>query len=390
MTTTLRLLFLGTCLAILAGPTLNAWIPLFDQAPLQGGVAQVPRPEPALSSLLDEKFQRDFTAYFDQRYGARPTATRIDNSIAYWIFHELPPDKAVRVGTNGVLYLSDHLDYCNRRDRPDAPAFARKYKLAQDLLLARGKVLVLMLVPTKPAVWADDLPREWMSPGAESGTAKRQISDPFVDALTQSGALFVDGRQTATRLPREAVYAKTGRHVSAPAACLILGEALDLARPLLRDLEIPPIDCSYRMASGVDIAEEEFDLFRLLNVWTPRPDVAVPVLDPVPERKPGRQRAKAMILGTSFGWKVMKEAVRTHAVEHAAFHYYFNTFYERYGDRGTVIPLGGPAWVERVEAHSLFLLPTPEEYLVGDGLLFLDHIIALLTGVPVPVEQTAQ
>lgn len=350
-------------------------VPFIDEAPLTGAVTAAPRPVVALSAVASEAFQSSFTKYFEQHYGLRALATRIDNSLSYWIFAEAPPDKMVRVGTNGVLYLDDQINYYNGRYEPDAAPVAAKFRRAQDLLRARGKVLVVMVLPTKTNVWPEDVPAAWR--GGAPVQLKQRITDAYVASLAGAGVLCVDGRKAVASLPREAIYAKTGRHLAAPASCLILSDALDLARPLL-EATVPPIDCSYRMDPNVSLDAEEFDLFKLLNAWTPRPTNAVPVTAPTKELTPRDRRADAMILGSSFGWKFVHEAERTNALRHIYFHYYLSTLVDRNGGPHRVVPLRTKEWQDIVDASSLFLVPVPEEFLVHDGEPFLDAIIATL------------
>jgi hypothetical protein len=372
----LDVLFVAVCLGVLAIPALNMVTPLFVQRPLAGVVAPLAMPKPSLGSFFSEKLQAGFTKYFEQNYGARPLATRIDNSLAYWVFGELPPDKAVRVGTSDVLYIDDQVSFYNRRDQPDAPAMAAKVKRAQDLLLARGKVFVVMLVPTKATIWPDDVPVGWRREGASVDNVRARISDPFIDALRRAGALFVDGRRSVAQLPREAIYTKVGRHLAAPASCLVFSEALDIVRPRMVGAEVPPISCSYRMAHGLSLDREDYDLFKLLNIWTPPPAMAVPLMDPGPEAVAHGRRAKAMVIGSSFGWGVVNEAERTHAFAHLYYHYYTSTLVDRDGLPDRTVKCPSKEWLDVVDATDVFFYSIPEEYLIGDGEVFVDGIIA--------------
>jgi hypothetical protein len=372
-----RVALIATCLGILIAPSLNMIWPLVIEAPLTGVVVDVPCPALEVSAVASEAFQGGFTKYFEQRYGFRALATRIDNSLSYWVFGEAPPDKMVRVGTNGVLYLDGQINYYNQREEPDAAPVASKFKRAQDLLRARGKVLVVMLLPTKTNVWPEDIPAAWRGGGGAAVDAqKKRVSDGYIDALAKAGVLFVDGRKSVASLPREAVYAKTGRHLCAPASCLILSDALDLARPLL-EATVPRNDCSYRMDSDLSLDAEEFDLFRLLNVWTPRPTDPVPIMLQATELVPRDRRPGAMVLGSSFGWKFVREAERTHVVGHMYLHYYLTTLVDLDGGPHRVVALRSKEWQNLVSSTALFLAPVPEEYLVHDGEAFLDAIIDL-------------
>jgi hypothetical protein len=376
LVTALRVIFLMVCLGLLTLPAVNMVVPIFAQAPLSGVLPDTPLPQPSLASLASEKLQSGFTAYFEQHYGVRPWATRLDNSLAYWVFGEQPPDKMARVGTNGVLYINDQVYFYNREDKPDGAAMATKVKRAQDLLLARGKVFVLMIMPTKATIWPDEVPWAWRREGAVAREAESHITDPFVKALQSVGAMYVDGRKSVASLPPEAVYAKTGRHLTGPATCQIFRDALDIARPLVHDAEVPEIECNFRMSKEVPIIEEDFDLLRLLNIWTPPPTNAVPAMEPTIDRVPRERRANAMVLGTSFGWKVVYEAERTHALRRIYYYYYESTLVDRETKTDRKVSPRSKDWQDLIADSTLFFYPAPEEYLLQDGEAFYNSVIA--------------
>jgi len=376
----LRLLLLASSLAILAVPSLSmlADRPLLSSTPLEGVVAPAPRPPLRASAAFDETFQRGFTAWFEQGYGARAIGTRLDNSVAYWIFGEIPPDKTVRVGTHGVLFLDQQLNYYNRQDRPDAANFARKARRAQDLLRARGLVLVPMLIPTKTHFWADAVPPAWKLPLPEPRPCVTGIVNPILDAMSAEGVEFVDGQKALADLAREnreAVYTRVGRHLTAPAMCRIVESGLALARPRLPQHEIPPLDCAYRMSGDVPLIEEEYDLFRLLNIWTNRTDALAPVMNVVPPRTDTSKLPDTLVMGTSFGWKVVKELERNHAVSGIRYHYYVVRVIDRTTNVDSALPLDSPEWPKTVERHPLLLLPIAEDFLALDAIDFLERVV---------------
>lgn len=373
----LRILFVTVCLVILAAPAVNMVAPLFAQQPLVGAVAEVPRPRLSLYDLSTETYQKAFTTYFEQHYGARPLATRLDNSLAYWVFRDVTPGKLVRVGTNGVFYLDQQMAHYNRRDEADATMVAAKIANAQRLLLAHGKVLVVMMMPTKTALWPEDVPAAWSVDDGADAAVRSRIADAYTGALTRAGALFVDGRTVVASLPREAVYTKTGRHLAAPATCLVLSAAFDLARPHLHDATLSSPDCSYRMTLDAPLEHEDYDLFMLLNVWAPRPASPIPVMPVTPHGIPREQRPSTMIVGSSFGWKVVVEAERAHALGHLNFHYYATSLYDR-DAVGTARPLAlrSKEWQDIVASTTLFLYAVPEEFLIHDGEIFFDALVA--------------
>jgi hypothetical protein len=362
----LHVLFVASCFAILVAPAITMVRPFFEEPVLAGWVPPLKRPEPTLVSVGDESFQRGFVAWFEQQYGLRPTATRIDESIAYWGFGEVPPDKRVIIGTRDVLFLDDHLLlYNSAGGGPDVDVFARALVSAQAVMLARGQVLLYIVVPGKLTVWPDDMPKRWSLPQPEP-RPYLSVTPPLVDALKRAGARFVDGRRTLAELSRsqpEAVYAKTARHVSSPAMCMLLEEAFSLARPLLPMWKIPALDCSFTMRTDAPLESNDYDLYRLLNIWPARPRTPIAVVEQVAVRVPAAERPNMLVVGSSFGWPLVYEAERNHAVGEISFHYYMDTLYERRTGATDRVKMGSQRWLDTVSSSPLIVMPVPEEFL---------------------------
>lgn len=385
MSKALHLLLIVASLTVLVLPTIGLATkePLLPGGPLEGVVMPAERPRLGLRAMLDESFQRGFSAWFEQNYGARPFATRLDNSIAYFLFGEAPPDKTVRVGKDDVLFVDVQIGYYNRQDRPDVDDYAKKAKRAEDLLLQNGQVLVTMLLPTKTHYWEDAVPDAWRAPLGSPRPCDDRIVEPFAAAMKREGVRFIDGRDSLAALAardREAIYTRPGRHMTAPAACTVLEDGLALARPLLSDHEIPKLDCRYHMERDVPLIEEEYDLFRLLNVWGPRSTALAPVVDPVPPPPHPERLPDTLVLGTSFGWKIVKEAERNHVLGKIRFHYYVTRVADRDTMRDTPLTLDSPDWPALVESHPLLLMPVIEDFLTADGIEFLERVIAHYEG----------
>lgn len=379
-------LFIALCLGLLSLPAANMVAviargqPLFVEAPLAGVEVSAERPALTLRGVMDEKFQAAFTTWFTQHYGARGTATRIDNSLAYYAFGEAPPDKHVRVGKDKVLFLDEQMWFPSRQDEVDATGYAKNLKRAQELMRARGKVLLFLLLPTKTNVYPRAWPREWAYPLPEPLHANTRVIEPIAQALRAEGVLWVDGRAVLAPMIKEslpAVYPTTGRHLGAPAACVVLEEGLRLVRPLLPEYEIPTLDCAFTLETKDDFepGAEENDLLRLLNVWTPHPRVVVPVTKPLPERVPVERRPPTLVVGTSFGWRVVFEGERNHAFRHIRLHYYSKLIVDRDADKTTPLAIATPGWRELIESSSLIIIPAVEEYMPADGAELVKHLL---------------
>lgn len=383
----LELSFVAIIFALLVVPAINMVRPFLSQEPLYGVVANEQRPPLRLADVGSEEFQRRFSRWFDKNYGIRPTAARIDNSINYHVFHETRAEQPVKVGPSQMLFLNEQLWFHNRHDDPRAgiERFARAARKAQDLLAARGKSLVVMVIPSKTTVYRESVPSEWTLPLPTPRPCDEQVYGAFVRQLVREGVTFVDGRALVDReFPpekRDRVYSRTGRHLNAVPACRLVQDALDLARPQVQGATIPPIDCSYTMGPATDFVQgEETDLHRLLNIWTPRPNVPIAYMTLPPERIPVSERADLLVVGSSFAWRTVFEAERNKAFGRIHLFYYNKTVVDR--DGRPFYPVPSPKseeWRRLVFEKKVFLLPTPEEFLPDHNGDFLQELIDALS-----------
>lgn len=387
MKNALRLLLVASFVAVCLVPTAQMVFPLVEEKGLEGVMEEKKRPELALSGLFSETFQHGFTAWYEQHYGLRASLTRLDNSIFYYAFHEARPEKLIRVGRGDILYISDHVNFWNDRTQHDLGKLARRIKAAEVALHAHGIELVFMTNPTKSMVWPGALPPAWLDPSLPSPRPSEVLRARFPVELAGAGVRFVDGWKLVEPLAKrepEAVYTRTGRHLSSPAGCMITEEALRLARPSLAGMKLPVLDCSYVMHGDMSITEEEYDLWRLLNIITPRTPAKMPAMRlDLPKNEPESELPAALVVGSSFGWKVTKELERNHAVRDLQLYYYNRRVVAWPSLVDKPLPVGSAEWKELMLKKQLVLYVVPEEYLADDEAAFFVESIKAF-GEPTP------
>jgi SGNH hydrolase-like domain, acetyltransferase AlgX len=374
-------------LLILAAPATNMIAPWLVERPLAGAVAPVKRPVPGITAVRAETFQRGFTAWFEQGYGLRATATRLDNSVGFYVFQETRPEKPVKVGRHNVLFLDEQVASWNTRadERAGSEAFARLAKIAQDGLAARGKAMVVMALPAKPPFYPGSFPESYSLPLGAQRPSEVLGYSPYIEALRRHGVDVVDGRALAERFRAtpELVYSPQGRHINKPFVCIVLDEAFALARARLPGVSIPVLDCRFREYMPGNIDPEEFDLLRVMNVWGTKAYVQVTEMVTVEETVPLAQRPPTLLVGSSFSWGMMTEAERNHALGRMHL-FYYNTTVVDPGDEtqaATMYPVpraGTEAWQRLVMEKTLFLFPVPPEYIPVHNSDFLMQLVDAL------------
>jgi len=382
----IQVFVLVTGLVMLISPTINMLEALYIQKPLEGALVEAKRPKLEVPAVLSEDFQRKFTAWFEQHWGLRATAARFDNSFNYYVLHESRPDKGVQVGANQTLFLNEQIWFYNRQDNPreEILAFAKLTKLVQDALSARGKELLIVLLPSKTTLYANEIPNKWRLDRLELGSKRpceANVYAPWVAAMTAASARFIDGRklvETELAGQRDLVYVKTGRHLNAPAACIILDRGFDL---LPNRLSIRRLDCRFERVLLPAPSEEEFDLLRLMNVWNdnPREPIAQMLPATVPDDDYLREAhlPNTIVVGSSFSWTLLKQADRNLALGRVVVLYYNTTLCLRdktpfYDQQRPVPTPQSDEWRQLViDDNELFLLPIVEEYIPFHNADFL-------------------
>ena len=368
--------------AILASPAANMALGWIKEPPLAGVTTPVTRPALTISGLAKERFQKGYVAWFEANYGLRGTAVRLDSSLDYYAFHEAPAESRVRVGSQGVLYVDEDVDYYNRLAPPADPAFdavAAHVARAQALLRAHGKSLVPVLTPAKTSLFPSEVPTAWRRELGEPRPTE-QVYRALVRALNAAGVLFVDGRtllETEQTKQRVGMFTQRGRHWNALAACLVMADATRVAKALAPGRAFTEPDCSWTETTSLTIKSPEVDLLQLLNVWQvgPLPDAA-----PAMTRRTvaSEQAPSALFVGTSFVFAIVAESDRDGLFRDNLVYYYNQTVLGPVGTPGHPVEPMSASWREQTLARDVFIFEIPEWYLPFVTTDFLDQVEAVV------------
>lgn len=369
-----KLAYVGGVLAFVSLGTVNIVARKIKDADLFGVEFDAKAPTLSFAEIRSETFQRDATLWFEQHWGLRGYAVRTDNTIVMSLFGEARSGQAV-VGRHGVLISEEDIKYVNRPDAPDASvAQAKHVARVQAKMRRRGKALIPVIIPSKTSFFGDAVPVGWRRRGAY-GLADKNLYGAFTEALAAEGATFVDGRALLEREmdPRH-VFAPTGRHWRMSAGCRVLQAAVDAARPDLPELGDARFDCRTRVDTQASIEDEDYDLFRLLNVWNDKPaGIDVEVLDA--PKAPASLKVPTIFVGSSFVWKFVHVSRELDVLQPSLFYYYDSSVVETATMLVTkkVEPFTA-GWREDTFSKRLFVVGMLETYIPGDGQRFLAEL----------------
>src|SRR4051812_14267520 len=99
---------------LLTFPAVNMALGVVKEDNLGGAVEEVKRPPLKREEFVAERYQKDFTTFFDAHYGLKSYLVKFDNSLTFYAFGETKVESGVRVGKMHTLYGSDDIAYFNR------------------------------------------------------------------------------------------------------------------------------------------------------------------------------------------------------------------------------------------------------------------------------------
>ncbi len=374
--TALKAAYVVGMLALAAAGALDLAFGLVSDHPLDGVEVSASRPALTLATVRDESYQQKLTAWFEQHWGLRGYAVRTDNTLVLAAFGETRGGTPAWPARDGVLMMAEDVDYVNRVGPPEAViAAAKKTARLQTKLRARGIALVPVIIPAKTSIFRDAVPDRWRRRGA-FGASDENAYGAFRRTLEAEGARFVDGRALllGLHLPPSRIFAPTGRHWRPSAACRVLQEAVDVARADLPELGTAQIDCKTWIDPNPSRAAEELDLFRLLNVWRPKPSDADVEVFVGEHGTPGLQ-LPTLFVGSSFVWTFGRVSHDLEVLRPSLF-YYYNA---QVVDLATMAP--GPKvmphtakWREETFSKRLVVMGILETYLPADGESFIQEV----------------
>jgi alginate O-acetyltransferase complex protein AlgJ len=330
-----RLLLIVSFLLLLALPGLQMRYRLVPEVSLSGVLVKADRPPLEPGGWWSGSFQERFEAWFGEQVGFRGHAVRTDNQIGLSVFREASSKAAepLILGRRMMVYQDAYVvaydgtsDYDDRSLRKRVRGLRR----LQSGLASRGIAFVLLISPSKAAIYPEYLPRGFVHPASER---PRIAYERMLPMLREAGIHVVDGRailEEEKARSRHALFPPGGVHWNRYSCALVLRRAWQalgeqLGRPLaeLRWSEIREDDTPARKDQETDGAD-------LMNAWHvghadwkfPRPSFFT--VD--------GYRPRLAVVGDSFWWLALDIISENRLAAKSEFLYYFNDP-DRTGDR---------------------------------------------------------
>jgi hypothetical protein len=282
------------------------------------------------------------------------------------------------VGDHGSLFIDEDIRFYNLPAPVSAEAYRSKLELFARLqrhMAAKGQALIPVIIPSKTSLHEDELPAGLRAripgqtrPGDATYRALR-------DSLDAASVRVVDARVSLAGMRERGIRAfpREGRHLSRPAACEV---AMQIGRAgggvLGMRLDWPSCEPTELVPAGVQ--DDDFDLWRLLNVWRRKgqkfdrvfqertaPFVRPPIDSPI------------LLVGSSFNWNILAALLRWRVTEGVHLWYYNVTYYDKGGPERKLVPLDA-AWRQVIAESRIIAVDIPEMFLPGFGHGFLEQL----------------
>ena len=351
---------------------------------LRGVTIDEPRPSLSLHSWLTRDFQDQFSKWFNQSYG-KSFFVRMGNQLNYSLFDKsyMHKPRGIIIGRHGWLYEDPYIkDYCN--PRPTMPLgfmdnWVKEIAELQSLLARKGVTFLLLITPSKAAIYPEYIPSNL----CDAGPSSKRSYDDFVPLLDKHHVNYVDGHvitQQATRIDKPPLFCQGGLHWNYLGAFYTVRMLIDELNGLLHrnagrlGLEAVNVDHTP--------TDTDKDLAELLNLFFPPLDYVVP--HPVISKKGGTEDlGRAIIVGTSFNW-IAIDLLNTHKIfKQIDFFYYYTVGLLSFpGQRSLPIDVARIDWENTILKSDVIILEVNEvdvtaghaSAFVSDALQHLRHV----------------
>lgn len=371
-----RQIFVGMIMIILLMPLFQMHYKMIPAKALVGAEARGKRPALTFQDFISGCFQGEYSKWFNQNLGLREYMIRTQNQLLYTVFNQASPSSNIIVGIEGQLYewpyVNEYL-FSSPTKIPDLEKKVLRIKNLQEGLRQRGVSFLLVITPSKAAVYPEYLPENYKS---LSKKEKRDY-DIFVKLLENNKINIVDGHRTTTKEKEESGYpmfCRGGTHWDDLAAFFtaqqILKEIGRTTGKRIVDINCEKVDLDYSPSVT------DMDLARLLNVWETPLNYEVPHPVIINNDDGTRYKPDILIIGDSFNWHLLDIFKKNDVFSRLNFYYYYNTDYVYPDDiKRSIDRLN---WNEEVFKKDVIILSVNEHAVSKTGFGFIEDALVKL------------
>lgn len=355
--------FLVIVCMLFLSPLLQMQKNIFPKLTLSGVEQPEPMPMFSLEKIKNGEFQQHFEKYLSQNLGLREYFVRTNNQIFYSVFNQTPPNSQIVVGKNGQLieepYISEYLNFVPSLDPKFLEEKLKQMKELQDALEDRGKVFLLLITPSKAAIYPEYIPERLKV----LGTSTIRNYDLLIPLLNKYHINYTDGHKITAEqknLHMYDMFPKGGTHWNNLAAYYTTKQAIQkieqLSSKRMVNLELSKVNYD------VEPMGTDCDLANLVNIWYPPSNYSSP--HPIITKKISGDEYKPTILmeGESFANHFINILNQNNMIEKIDFYYYYHD--HNLFTKGNVTFLGeikNLDWERDVFNHDIIIVEMNEQ-----------------------------
>jgi hypothetical protein len=359
----LMLLVMGLPLAhtlvVRGDPVGRTWL----ASPRLGNVVFPLEPEWTAAGWMSGDFQRRADRWFANVVEPRGWVIPLTNQLFYSVFAKSHMyDRTIVIGRDGELYERTYVaSYCEDADAGGLGVIvdsAARVGELRERLSRRGKVMLVLVTPSKAAVVPERLPAAVCPPPSDPGARRRQL----VSELRASGVSVIDGHALAMAMKAEdplPPFPHGGTHwsrvVGARVAAVAMREAGRQADHDLGGLDVR------RVRWDAAPMKSDRDLADLLRLFVPPFDYPVGAAEVECRPTPGGRGRTLVTVGGSFLYQVLEPITECGLFRQVEHYFYYDTSHERWPDyRRERVDRATLRWQEKLAGTDVVILEIAE------------------------------
>jgi alginate O-acetyltransferase complex protein AlgJ len=355
---------------------------------LAGIFPQVTRPDFTLQDWLSHRFQDNASKWFNRYFGARALFVRLGNQVNYSLFGTSymnnQNNQTIIIGKQSQLYEVGYInDYCklvHPMPLELAEAHVKEIAEIQDQLARRGIAFILLISPSKAAIYPEFFPDIFCS----SHKSTNRDYENFIPLLDRYKINYVDGHTitfAAKAREQAPVFSQGGTHWNDLGAYYAAERLLKMIETLTSQsigrLSLQHLEIDHTPTGrDKDLAEILNLMFPPYNYLVPRPTIV--------REGPAYHLGKAVWVGGSFIWAILDILNGTNIFQTMDAYYYYKLLLKSYPAKTSrQIDVSQIDWDKDILTSQVLVLETNEtnfspKYLTA----FLSDILRYLRANP--------
>jgi len=352
-------------------------------SPRLGKVVFPLEPEWTLAGWMSGDFQRRADRWFSNVVEPRGWVIPLTNQLLHTVFaRSYMGDRTIVIGRRGELYQGIYIaGYCEGGEVGDARALAAAADRAGELnarLAGAGKVLVVLVTPSKAAVIPERLPAGACAPAGDPDARRRR----FVSELRGGGVAVIDGHALVMAMKAEdplPPFPRGGIHWSRVVGARVAGVVM---REVAREGDLGGVDVrTVRWDARPEKSDR--DLAELLTLFAPPFDYRVGAAEVVCRPTAAGHARALLTVGGSFLYQILDPITDCGLFRQVEHYFYYDQLYQRWPGPVSARPDAARLrWRDTLAGTDIVVLEVAE-HIIGNAPhfdRFLADALAALRG----------